>query len=322
MTGPSGGTGGTGGPHPAPAVYFLSDYGTVDEFVGVVHAVLHRLAPAAPVIDLSHQIPAFDVAAGSAMLVRSAPHLGPGVVLAVVDPGVGTDRRAVALELDSVGPRWLLGPDNGLLLPMADALGGVRAAVALEGGPGGTHRKQGTFDGRDVFAPAAGHLVTGGDPDRLGEPIDPDGLHSLPGGGVPSRWAVSEPNGSVLEAAVTWVDRFGNVQLGTVPEALSAVGVALGGWALVTAPSGSGTRGVGQGREGTGGPVTSARRVRAFGHLSPGELGLLEDANGQVSLVLDRASAARALGLSGTGSIIHLEAEPTGGRAGPPASGV
>ena len=107
-------------------MFFLSDYGTADEFVGVVHAVLHRLAPSAPVIDLGHQIPPFDVAAAAALLVRAGPHLGPGVVLAVVDPGVGTDRRGVAVELPPGGPTWLVGPDNGLLLPLAEARCGPR----------------------------------------------------------------------------------------------------------------------------------------------------------------------------------------------------
>ena len=93
----------TTGP-PAPAIYFLSDYGTADEFVGVVHAVLHRHAPGLAVIDLSHQIAPFDVAAGAAMLARCAPYLGAGVVLGVVDPGVGTARRAVAIRMRA-GPR-------------------------------------------------------------------------------------------------------------------------------------------------------------------------------------------------------------------------
>ena len=164
MAGGAGPDGGTAD----PAVFFLSDYGTADEFVGVVHAVLHRRAPGVAVIDLSHQIPPFDVAAGSALLVRAGPHLGAGVVLAVVDPGVGTDRRAVALELASGPPRWMVGPDNGLLVPLATSSGGVRTAVALDPARLGPAAPPGTFDGRDVFAPAAAHLVTGGAAGRSG----------------------------------------------------------------------------------------------------------------------------------------------------------
>jgi S-adenosyl-L-methionine hydrolase (adenosine-forming) len=301
MTEPAEGRGASRDPDTAPAVFFLSDYGTADEFVGVVHAVLHRLEPGLPVIDLSHEVPAFDVGAGAAMLVRAAPHLGDGVVVAVVDPGVGTARRGVALGLGSGGPQWLVGPDNGLLVPMADTLGGIRTAIALDPGRGGRVGAHGTFDGRDLFAPAAAHLAYGGDPGRLGDPVDPTSLFTLPADGKGPGPDVPGPDGPGLDAAVSWIDRFGNVQLATVPEALTAIGVALGRRAVVTVGSGS--------------TDTTARRVRAFGDLNPGELGLLEDANGQVSLVLDRASAARSLGLSGTGTIARIAAE------GPPSSG-
>jgi hypothetical protein len=292
-------------------VYFLSDYGTADEFVGIVHAVLHGLAPTVAVIDLSHQVPAFDVAAGAAMLVRSGPFLGAGVVLAVVDPGVGTDRAAVALEVPAGGPRWLVGPDNGLLMPLAASLGGVRAAVALDpvhplGEPAGG-RPGRTFDGRDVFAPAAAHLAEGGHAEGLGRPIDVATLQPAPAG-APTGGPGSAPDadGSAIRASVTWIDRFGNVQLAAVPADLSAIGLVPGGTARVTVLPGPG---------GGGGPgrVVTGRRVRAFGHLAPGEFGLLEDANGQVSLVLDRGSAARSLEIAGRGDGVRIEAEAAGG---------
>ncbi len=283
-----------------PAVYFLSDYGAVDEFVGVVHAVLHRLAPALAVIDLSHQVPAFDVAAGAAMLVRSGPYLGAGVVLAVVDPGVGTDRRGVALEVPPGGPRWLVGPDNGLLLPLAVSLGGVRAAVALSAGPDGVRT---TFDGRDVFAPAVAHLAAAGDPEAIGHPIDVASLRQVPAAGPDQIGRVGPTHdGSGVRATVTWIDGFGNVQLTVGPDALSAIGLTLGGRARVTVLPGPG------GADGERDPV-EATRVRAFGQLAQGQLGLLDDANGQVSLVFDRASAARALGLSGAGAGVLIVAD-------------
>ncbi len=321
MTSAPGGTGDRHRPDLVPAVYFLSDYGTVDEFVGVVHAVLFRLAPVLRVIDLSHQVPAFDVVAGAAMLVRSVPHLGSGVVLAVVDPGVGTERRGVALETDSRGPRFLVGPDNGLLLPVADWLGGVRAAVALDPVRTVGDPSSGTFDGRDLFAPAAAHLAQGGDLHRLGEVVDPASLIRVPtesGESDPGTWDVG---GSELDSPVSWIDRFGNIQLATVPEALSAVGVALGGLAVVTTRPAHEGGGRSRGPVATPGPGVTARRVRAFGHLSPGELGLLEDANGRVSVVLDRASAARALALEGAGAIVHIVAVGPPGDGKHPASG-
>lgn len=332
-------------PTPDPTIFFLSDYGTQDEFVGVVHAVLHRRAPGVRVIDLSHQVPPFDVAAGAALLERSAPHLGPGAILAVVDPGVGTGRRAIAIAVGTPpgpggsgtlgpgGPGWLVGPDNGLLVPAAQALGGPVRAIDLVTGarphatdtittdtgalphrPGARFGAGATFDGRDVFAPAAAHLVTGGDPGVLGPDIDPGSL-------VPTARAapvVPEPNGtvddapaapgpSVAVAPVTWVDRFGNAQLGLGPEALVTLGIAPGDPARVIVRSASPRHG------GIGiGSSVPARRVGAFGELGPGELGLMTDANGSVALVLNRASAARHLDIAGPG--VQVEISPDQGR--------
>ena len=249
---------GDGGPERRtadPVVFFLSDYGTADEFVGVVHAVLHHRAPGVPVIDLSHQIPAFDVAAGSAMLVRAGPHLGAGVVLAVVDPGVGTDRRAVALESATGRPAWLVGPDNGLLVPLAAASGGVRTAMALDPARLGTSARPGTFDGRDVFAPAAAHLVTGGAAREIGNPIDPATLVEPPVGGT--NRTPGPGTGEEVVCQVTWIDRFGNAQLSVGPAALTEIGLAVGGTALVTVVEG----GVSSGRR--AGLRAVCHRIRA-----------------------------------------------------------
>jgi S-adenosylmethionine hydrolase len=289
-------------------VFFLSDYGTVDEFVGVVHAVVHRLAPSVPVIDLSHRIPPFDVAAGADMLVRCAPSLGPGAVLAVVDPGVGTDRRAVAVRVGGdggtgpdagPGPAWLVGPDNGLLIPMAVALGGVREAWDI-GRPVGRSQSGQTFDGRDLFAPAAARLAVGGSVAGMGTPIDPDSLVGSDGTAAPA------PAGGPLVAAVSWVDHFGNVQLRLPTEALEAVPLPVGARAVVTVVAVSVPRAVAP--EGTGPePVAvPARRVLAFGDLAPGELGVMGDANGRVALVHDRAPAARTLGVGGPGAEVTI----------------
>jgi hypothetical protein len=266
-----------------PAVFFLSDYGLVDEFVGVVHAVVQRVAPGVPVIDITHQVPSFDVAAAARVLERAAPHLGPGVVLAVVDPGVGSERRGVALEVGTeIGPRWMVGPDNGLLLPAADLLGGPRRAVALAGAS--------TFDGRDVFAPAAARLVAGGAMEALGPRIDVDGLVALPAGPAPGSVSAG-----VMTTLVTWVDGYGNVQLAGDGPTWDQLGLDLGATVLVD------LRTV-QDRP------TWARRVSAFSSLEPGELGLLVDANGHHALVLDRASAASALGISRPGFVVRVQA--------------
>ncbi len=258
----------------SPAVHFLSDYGLVDEFVGVVHAVLHRAAPGVPVIDLTHGVPAFDVAAGAATLARCAPSLGAGVVLAVVDPGVATDRRAVAVRVGAPpagGPGWLVGPDNGLLVPLADRLGGARGVRLL--------RTAGsTFDGRDVFAPAAAHLVTGGDPADLGPELAAGDLVR------PAPAPAGRVEGAQLVTSVAHVDTFGNVGLSARPGALAGLGLGPGATVAVAV--------------GPSDPVP-ARWVTAFGDLAAGELGLLVDADGCLALVLDRAPADRRLAVDG-----------------------
>src|SRR5712692_4781304 len=133
-------------------ISFLSDYGLADEFVGVVHSVIRSIAPHAAVIDISHEIPPHDVRAGSLTLVRAVQYLAPGVVLAVVDPGVGTDRRAVAVEAGD-GDRVFVGPDNGLLAPAVAMCGGADRAVELTNPDYQLAAPGPTFAGRDVFAP-------------------------------------------------------------------------------------------------------------------------------------------------------------------------
>jgi hypothetical protein len=298
-----------------PAVFFLSDYGTADEYVGVVHAVLHRLAPSVAVIDLTHQVPPFDVGGGASLLVRCAPHLGAGVVLAVVDPGVGTDRRGVAVELGSGGPSWLVGPDNGLLQPAAAALGGARSRVELDRPPVGAARGRSatsapdrvarTFDGRDVFAPAAAHLALGGDPGELGPVVAPDSLVRCPATTPgPAERIEDGPDGSVAVTSVRRVDRFGNLELGVEPDVLEAIGLTAGRTAPVA---------VGAERSPGHGASVPVRRVGVFADLDTDELGLLIDSAGRVALALDRASAAVHLGRAGAGDVVCIGPVPATG---------
>lgn len=290
-----------------PAVYFASDYGTADEFVGVVHAVVHRHAPGVPVIDLSHEVPAFDVAAGADLLVRCAPVLGSGVVLAVVDPGVGSARRAVAIALIAgARPDWLVGPDNGLLVPLA-AAAGIRQVRAIDaeaarrrGWPAVTDAR--TFDGRDLFGPAAAHLVSGGSPEVLGPLRDPDSLTPAPSRARPDPEPNGPSDGASLAVVIKWVDRFGNVQLDLGPADLDR---------LVTGPDAEVEVevAVGTGRPSDADPPWPRQRVRrvaAFAALEPGEVGLLADATGRLALVCDRASAAEALGRPAVGDRVFI----------------
>jgi len=268
-------------------IFLLSDYGQVDEFVGVLRAVAARLAPGAPVVDLTHDVAAFDVRAGAQALWRAAAHLGPGVVVAVVDPGVGGARRPVALGLGAgagdgdgdgvTGPSALVGPDNGLLMEAAGALGGVRQAVELRRDRSVSST---TFDGRDVFVPAACALWRGEPLASLGDGLAPSDLVTLDP-------LLVRAGGGRLEAEVTWVDRFGNVQLAATTDHLCQAGLS-GPASLQLALPGDATRGL--------------HRVGSFAELGdlPGEggsepVGLLVDANGRLSLVCDRRRAATVL---------------------------
>jgi S-adenosylmethionine hydrolase len=258
-------------------VFFLSDYGQRDEFAGVVRAVLRSLAPQVVVVDLTHEVAPFGVAAGARVLERALPHLGDGVVLAVVDPGVGSPRRPVALGA-GLPERFFVGPDNGLLTGAAGLLGGVSAAVELRAptDPDGPS----TFDGRDVFAPAVAKLCHGLALGQLGQAVEPSSLVRLDASAPTSARL---PDGRrVLWCEVTWIDRFGNVELNAGPD-------GLGSATTLVRPRGA--AGVAHGEQ-------QLRHVRAFAQLGPGEVGIIVDASGRLALVVREGSAADALGVA------------------------
>ena len=278
-------------------MFFLSDFGTEDEFVGVVHAVIAARAPGTTVIDLTHHIPPFDVRAGSHTLVRAVPYLGPGVVLGVVDPGVGTVRRGVGLEvtLTGGGTMAFVGPDNGLLVAAAEAASEAPIATAVELARDPLPIDRGaTFDGRDLFAPAAARLSAGDALATLGEPIDPGSLVRLIGG-VVERGRLHDGR-DCLRAEVTWVDHFGNLQLAATVADARVAGIPASGTIELAAR-------VESGRESLDGGLPRSlvpdgvqlRCVDAFGDLKQGEFGLLVDANGHLAVVAGEASASHWL---------------------------
>jgi S-adenosyl-L-methionine hydrolase (adenosine-forming) len=249
-------------------VSFLSDYGHTDEFVGVCKSVMLSLAPDLQIVDITHDLPVHDVRAGALTLVRAAQYLPDGgIVLAVVDPGVGTDRRLVAVEVEQ---GILLGPDNGLLAPAVAILGGAQRVVSLTSTEHQLPAPGPTFAGRDVLAPAAAHLAAGVDPSELGDEVDAAGL--VPG-------LVSLPRhdqGGAIYGEVWWIDRFGNCQLNIDPDELRAHGAEPGGTLEVR----------------FGDQVRSVRWVHTYADAKPSELVLLVDSYGLASLALDRGSAA------------------------------
>lgn len=185
-------------------VTFLTDYGDADEFAGACRAVLAQLAPESRVVDISHAIPPGDVRRGALALAAAAPYAGRAVHLAVVDPGVGTDRRAVVIE--TADGSYVVGPDNGLLSLAADELGGAVAAFDVSGTALALDPPAPTFHGRDVFAPVAAHLACERPAEVAGQPIDPASLEKL-------HLPEARVEDGVVVASVLYADNFGNLVL-------------------------------------------------------------------------------------------------------------
>jgi S-adenosylmethionine hydrolase len=256
--------------HRFDTISFLSDYGHADEYVGVVHSVIRAIAPSVHVLDITHTVSPFDVRAGGLALARSANYLVPGVVLAVVDPGVGTERRRVAIEVGD-GQSYLIGPDNGLLAPAVALVGGATDAIVLDNDEYHLAAPSPTFDGRDVFGPVAAHLARGVPFQDLGTPIDSTRL-------MPGILPVSEEDdGGAIRAEVLWIDRFGNAQLNVDPEQLAD-------WPATVSIAGGREERVGQ-------------RVPSFADVPTGAIGVLVDSYGLMALAIDQGSAAQELGL-------------------------
>ena len=264
-------------------ISFLSDYGVRDEFVGIVKCVIADLAPHAKVIDLTHDIPPFDVRAGSLALARCISYVPTGIVLAVVDPGVGTTRRAVAVSVGG-GRGVLIGPDNGLLSMGTALAGGAESAVVLNNPEYQLATPGTTFAGRDIFAPAAAHLCNGVPLAALGDAIDPNVL-------LPGVVPLSRVEGEETIAEITWVDRYGNCQLNVGPDEVSSYGSTLS----ITFTTASGER--------SSRSAVVAPNFSAIG----GGIGLVIDSFGMLAISVDRGSAADALSL-GVGDAVTLSA--------------
>jgi hypothetical protein len=247
-------------------ITFLSDYGLEDEFVGVCRGVIKRLAPDVEIIDIAHGIPPQDIHQGATVLAQAVGYMPPAVHFAVVDPGVGTHRRAVVIGTANGPP--LIGPDNGLLWPAAEALGGATQAFSIENRALCLESPSRTFHGRDIFAPIAARLSLGMPPDEVGPPIDVETLARF-----------EQPKADVhddhVHARIVQIDHFGNLQLNVVRQDLHAVGVLPGDELEVR----------------VGGRAFSPLYGNAFSEVQPGKLILLEDSYRWLSLAANQASA-------------------------------
>ena len=262
-------------------VWLLTDYGIDDPWVGVVKAVIERTAPGTRTFDLTHSIPGGDVALGAIRLADCAPWLpADAVAMAVVDPGVGGPRRAVAVATAD-GP-LLVGPDNGLLGPAVSRLGGATSAVEVSASEWLPDEPSATFHGRDVFAPVAARLAAGEPLRSAGAPLEPSSLSVIP---APAA-AIEQ---GVVEATVAVVDRYGNLSLAVTATECSGL---LSHDRTVTVAAAGRTH-----------PATVAR---TFSGVPAGTALVHEDSDGRLAIAVNGGSAAALLGATvGTGVTVE-----------------
>ena len=267
---------------------FLTDYGLEDAFAAVCHGVAAQIIPELRITDITHLIPPGDIQRGAVVLAQAVPYFPPAVHVAVVDPGVGTARRAVAVQ---AGRSVFVGPDNGLLVAAAAVAGGAHRVVSLTNralwrdGSGGSGGGTATFHGRDIFMPVAARLAAGMPLDEAGEPADPASLVALP----PPECRLTA-DGAQLE--VVTVDHYGNAQLSLPGRDAPRAGLTPG--AAVTLSW-------------AGGQLT-VPFARTFGDVGPGEPLCYTDSGDWVAIAVSGGDAARRLGLrAGTRVTLNVQ---------------
>ncbi len=268
-----------------PPIFLLTDFGLRDSSAGQVRAVLQDLAPRSPIFDLTHEVDPFDVEHGAWLLETALPALGPhAIVLAVVDPGVGTSRKGIVI---STSNRYFVGPDNGLLsaaLPPSMRTGlrspteaRLQGATAYEltNQTFWRHPVASTFHGRDIFAPVAAHLALGTPPDALGPPLDM--ATALP------AWRARTESANLC-GKVIHIDRFGNLITTVRRDQLPPRFVVEVGGTLVGATAGTYAAGDG------------------------GKPAAVVDSSGFLSIVVAGASAAASLGVGRGAPVVVRQA--------------
>jgi S-adenosyl-L-methionine hydrolase (adenosine-forming) len=266
-------------------ITFLTDYGLEDGFVASCHGVAALLSPQTRIIDVTHLVPPGDVRRGAAVLAQTVPYLPAGIHVAVVDPGVGTSRRAIAAE---AGERVFLGPDNGVLSWAIHAVGGARRAFALTNRRLWLEPVSATFHGRDIFSPVAARLANGLDITTVGEAVDVTSMVTLP---QPAR-RIRE---GAAEGEVLTVDRFGNLQLSVTETDLAHLGIRTGDTIVMW----------------LGRRTLAVPYRETFGSVAPGDLVAYGDSAGRLALAVNAGDAARLLGLP-PGAHVRIAPAPPG----------
>ncbi|HZD59342.1 MAG TPA: SAM-dependent chlorinase/fluorinase [Anaerolineae bacterium] len=252
---------------------FLSDFGLEDEWVAACKGVMYQISPLSIILDISHEIPPFNIQKGALVLAASLPYCPVGVYMAVVDPGVGGSRRPLAVKVGRGD--ILIGPDNGLLILAAEKLGGIELCVEITNRQYMLESVSPTFHGRDIFAAAAAHLSNGVDIAAVGPQVDPALLT-----GVPWPKPVIEPGR--ITCQIIDIDRFGTLRLSIDAPGFKELGISIGGslWAKV-----SGHRHL-------------MPFVETFEAVSAGEFLVIIDSANWVSIAQNLGSAAQQLGAS------------------------
>jgi S-adenosyl-L-methionine hydrolase (adenosine-forming) len=251
-------------------ITFTSDYGLEDEFVGVCRGVIKRFAPDVEILDISHAIPPQDLRAGANVLAQAVPFMPPAVHLAIVDPGVGTERRAVVIGTRAGPP--LIGPDNGLLWLAAQTLGGATQAHEITRDDLCLQPKSRTFHGRDIFAPIAARLALGMPPEEVGPALNVDDLQSL-------ELPVAKVDDDHVHGQIVQTDHFGNLQLNVVRDDLESLGVMIGDAVELR----------------VGGKAHAVQFCQTFAEVAAGRLAVIEDSYRRIAVVVNRGSAAKRL---------------------------
>ena len=264
-------------------ITFLSDFGVWDDFAGVCHGVMKRVAPEAEVIHITHGIQPTNILQGSVVLANTLPYMPAGVHLAIVDPEVGSPRRALVVRAGD--GRLLVGPDNGLLVPAAESLGGIEAAHEITNRAYAHEPVAPTFHGRDLFSPAAAHLALGLEPQELGDAVPTDSLVRL-------EYPKPEIGTRRIRATCLYVDRFGNIQLNLTAADLEPLGIVPGRQVEVELPV----------------DRFYAVAARTFADARPGAIILYEDAYQNIAIAISRGSAAETFGIR-PGTEVRIRAD-------------
>ena len=265
-------------------ITFLSDFGVEDDLAGTCHGVIKRLAPDVDVIHITHGIEATSILQGALVLNNTLPYMPVGVHIAIVDPDVGTPRRALVVRTGD--GRLLVGPDNGLLVPAAESSCGVTAANEITNREYALEPVSATFHGRDIFSPAAAHLALGLDPEELGPAVEPDSLVRL-------EFPEPEIGTRRIRATCLYVDRFGNIQLNLTAGDVEPLGIVPGQRVEVELPV----------------DRFYAVAARTFADARPGDIILYEDAYRNIAVAISRGNAAQTFGVR-SGTEVRLRADP------------